>query len=366
MGAGGGLDGRPGSPGQGGSGPAGLLAFSHTRALTRQCATSHVSPAGYNRLDPKGLAVFPEVDQGCSLFPGPGGILSELENFSSPCPEQSGPGRLRANPTAHGEASNYQQRRSTHQPYRGNGEGDRRSPAAPTWGTWRAEGAAGPLGTHLPPSRYSQATGTRQPLRGPSISFHLSPGKPPEPQDVSPPLVAQRILRKPKVTHTFQLSRCHLMLSLLPKSQRAAGMRRQAGEVRGGMGGRRENTQASRIERFHNDDAPESQRDLGSLPQSRPSPCGKNTGSGIAQTFTFLLWHTAPCDLGEGRTLMSPSEPCSLHSTKQWPSTVPGAARESNDPRLFRALILNHPLPLCRHPEGKKHSPGTSLVDQWL
>lgn len=68
---------------------------------------------------------------------------------------------------------------------------------------------------------------------------------------------------------------------------------------------------------------------------------------------------------------MSPSELCFLHSTKQRPSTVPGAARESNDPRLFRALrppllILNYPLPLCKHPESKKHSPGTSLVVQWL
>ena len=57
VGAGGDLEGRPG-----GSGPAGLMGFSHTRALTGQCATSHVSPAGCNRLDPKGLAMSPEVD----------------------------------------------------------------------------------------------------------------------------------------------------------------------------------------------------------------------------------------------------------------------------------------------------------------
>lgn len=170
----------PGSPSQGGSGPAGLLGFSHIRALTRQCATSHVSPAGCNQLDPKGLAVFPEVGQGCSLFPGPGGILSELENFSPPCLEQSGPGCLQANPTAHVEASNYQQQRSIRQPYRGNGEGDRRRPAAPTWGTWRAEGAAGPLGTHLPPSRYSQATGRHQAALG--RDFHLLPSP-----SISPP-----------------------------------------------------------------------------------------------------------------------------------------------------------------------------------
>ena len=241
VGAGGGLEGRPG-----GSGPAGLLGFSHTRALTGQCATSHVSPAGCNRLDQKGLAMSPEVAQGCSLSPGPGGILSELENFSPPCPEQSGPGLLQANPTAHVEASNYQQRRSTPRPYRGHGKGDRRSPEAQAWGTWRAAGAGGPLGTHLPPSRYGQAAGTRRPSGGRSLQLPTPPtsppGKPPEPQDISAPLGAQRTLRKPKVTHTFQLSLCHPLRLPPPQVSAGGGMGQQAGELRGGRGGKRENT----------------------------------------------------------------------------------------------------------------------------
>ena len=244
------------------------------------------------------------------------------------------------------EASNYQQRRSTPQPYRGHGKGDRRSPEAQTWGTWRAAGAGGPLGTHLPPSRYSQAAGTRRPSGGRSLQLPTPstspPGKPPEPQDISPPLGAQRTLRKPKVTHTFQLSLCHPLRLPPPQVSAGGGMGRQTGRGAEGREGRQEREGEDVMRDFTTTTTLQKVRETWEVRPRASLPRVERTQALECprHAFTFLLRHIAPCDLGEGRMLMSPSEPRFLHFTKQWPSTVPGAGRESDDPRLFRALRL--------------------------
>lgn len=257
--------------------------------------------------------MFPEVDQAAACSQALGASCLNLKTFM-PVSEQPGPGRLRANPTAHMEASNYQQRRSYTSALQRQRGGRQRSPVAPGVGTWRAEELR--TAGYTPPALTIQPghSALRQPLGGPSISFHLSPEKPPEPQDALPPWWPEETLRKPKVTHTFQLSHCHLMLSLLPKSQRAAGRRRQAvgGE---GRDGRQKREHIHQVLRLANDDGPESQRDLGSLPQSG-LPVWKehrlwNALDMCLHSFSGTLHRVA---LGRGRTPHEPSEPCSLHS----------------------------------------------------
>lgn len=218
-------------------------------------------------------------------------------------------------------------------------EGRQEEPRGSDVGNLEGCGSCGTTGYTPPtltlqPGHRHQAALGRQVLAAP----HSFPGKPPEPQDVSPPLGPQRTLRKPKVTHTFQLSLRHPLR--LPPPQVSAG----SGDGTTGRGGEgREGRQkrehvmrdftTTMLQKVRETWEVRPRAGLPHVERTQALECPRHA-------FTFLLRHIAPCDLGEGKTLMSPSEPCFLHFTKQWPGTVPGAGRESDDPRLFRALRL--------------------------
>lgn len=180
------------------------------------------------------------------------------------------------------------------------------------------------------------------------------------------------MVTKPKVIHTFQPRSLTCYSSLSPpglrreeKRQRGSVQHQPSSQVRGEGGeaetlGRKENAQTSRAERFHNK-APESHR-FGNSASESAFPTWKQHG----------LWNPPRCmfksrlqyiplgDLAWGGSSGS-SEPGFPHFTKERPAQClapKGKAMtlviHSSESFLLSVSLL---LPLCKHPEGKKHCP---------
>ena len=204
-------------------------------------------------------------------------------------------------------------------------------------GSWGTTGYTPPTLT-LQPGRRHQAALGRQVLAAPH-SFHLSPGKATR---------ATEHLTSPGGPENPEEAQGHPHLPAQPLSPAAApsppslsgrgdGTTGRGAEGREGRQERedvmRDFTTTTTLQKVRETWEVRPRASLPRVERTQALECPRHA-------FTFLLRHIAPCDLGEGRMLMSPSEPRFLHFTKQWPSTVPGAGRESDDPRLFRALRL--------------------------